>query len=204
MEKVCIYARVSREDQNLDNQILRLKEYSKVRDFDIVQVYTDKASGKNTNRTGFKKMLADLETNPLEIKAVMIFKLDRIGRSLSDLIKIAQWLNEHKIELVSVTDNIDTTTSSGRLFYHIIGSIAEYEREIIVERTQAGLDRAKSEGKTLGRPSADISLAEIKRLQAEGLAITKIARRYGVSRTTIYNKINESETKKMEPGNNAG
>ncbi|EHQ36431.1 recombinase family protein [Methanoplanus limicola] len=191
-EKVCIYARVSTDDQNLDNQIIKLKEYAQVKDFDIVQVYTDKASGKNTNRTGFQQMLKDLEKNPLEIRAVMIYKLDRIGRSLSDLIKIAQWLADHNIGLVSVTDNIDTTTPSGRLFYHIIGSIAEYEREIIIERTKAGLDRARAEGKRVGRPEADISTADIKRLQAEGVPISKIAKRYGVSRTTIYNKLNEN------------
>lgn len=194
---ICLYIRVSTEDQKLENQILKLKDYARVRDFRIVNVYQDKASGKNTERPGFQKMLKDLETNPQGVAGVLIYKLDRIGRSLQDLIRISKWLSNKNINLISMTDNIDTTSPAGRLYFHIVGSFAEYERDIIIERTKAGLDRARAEGKTFGAPRKKISINEILRLRAEGVPVSKIAKNMGVSRATIYKNL-EWHDDKME------
>src|SRR5690606_2333800 len=133
---------------------------AKLKDLDIVNIYSDHATGKNVERVGFQDMIEHLKTNPLGVEAVMIYKLDRMGRSLHDLIEISNWLHDNNIGLISITDSIDTTSSAGRLFFHMVGAIAEYERELILERTSAGLARKKAAGFKLGRPVKKLPMDE--------------------------------------------
>lgn len=187
------YARVSTRDQNLDTQVSQIKRLCEFRGFNLINIYEETASGKNTDRSAFQQMLKDLSVNPHGVEAVIVYKLDRIGRSLSDLMKTIQWFKEQGIGLVFIADSIDTTTPQGRLFFHITGAFSEYEREIIIERTRAGMQRAKAEGVKMGQPRKSIDIEETKRLIASGVPISRIAKKYGVSRHTVYRRLTEAE-----------
>ena len=187
--KVYAYARVSTPQQSLEIQIDQIKKYCDYRKLEIMQLYQDHASGKNTDRPGYTRMIEDLQSNPLGIEAIIIYKLDRIGRSLIDLINIANALKNKNIGLISISDSIDTTTKEGRLFFYMMGSLAEYERELIMERTSLGLAAAKAKGKRLGPPIKSVPKEEIDKLIALGVSKSEIARKFGVHRTTIYNKM---------------
>lgn len=189
--KIYGYARVSTREQKLDIQIDSIIQYCKFRTIEPVKLFSDTATGKNTDRPEYQKMIEDLKTNPLNIDAIVVHKLDRIGRSLLDLINLTKWLDEQKIGLISITNNIDTTTKEGRLFFYIMGALGEYERELIIERTQAGRERAIAEGKKMGRPEIKVPVDEIKQLMAEGFSKSAIARKFRVHRTTIYEKLKE-------------
>ena len=190
---VIAYARVSSATQELDVQIGELKKYCDYKGDRIVKMFTDKASGKNLDRRGFQEMVNLLDKNTLGIKAIVIYKLDRIGRSLSDLIRIVEWLKTKDIELVSISDNIDTTTSQGCLFFQLIGAIAEYERKLINERTELGRREALASGTKFGRPRKDIPLNDIRKDLAMGLSKAFVAKKYGIKRSTLYVKLNEDK-----------
>jgi len=183
------YARVSTQGQDLKLQLKQIKDYADLRGIELVGIFQDKASGKDVDRIDFQKMIRILDVNPLGAQALIITKLDRIGRSLPDLIKTTDWLEKKQIGLISITNSIDTTTKEGKLFFYIMGALGEYERELIMERTQAGRDEAIRKGIKMGRPTINISVDEIKRLIAEGVSKSEIARRFGVHRTTIYDKL---------------
>ena len=187
--KVYAYARVSTPQQSLEIQIDQIQKYCDFRKLEIMQFYQDHASGKNTDRPGYTQMIEDIQSNPLGIEAIVIYKLDRIGRSLIDLINIANTLKNKNIGLISISNSIDTTTKEGRLFFYIMGSLAEYERELIMERTSLGLAAAKAKGVRLGPPIKSIPKEEIDKLLALGVSKSEIARKFGVHRTTIYNKM---------------
>lgn len=189
MIKAYGYARVSTQGQDIELQIKQIKEYAMFRDIELVRLFQDKASGKDLNRQDFNRMIETLETNPLDVNAVIITKLDRMGRSLLDLINTTKWMDDKKIGLISITNSIDTTTKEGRLFFYIMGALGEYERELIMERTQAGREEAIKNGVKMGRPTVDINIEEIKRKMAQGVPKTKIADDLGVHRSTLYERL---------------
>jgi DNA invertase Pin-like site-specific DNA recombinase len=190
MSVIC-YARVSSLTQDLDLQTSELKKFCDYRSYTIARMFTDKASGKNLERTGFQDMINLLDKNTMDIKAVVIYKLDRIGRSLTDLLRIVEYLKAKNIQLISITDNIDTTTAQGVLFFQLIGAFAEYERKLINERTSAGLAEAKANGVKFGRPEKIIPMDAIDKDIAMGLSKSAICRKYGTKRSTLYMKLNE-------------
>lgn len=152
MEKkeVVLYARTSTQEQNTDTQILTLRDYCKRMEYNITDEYIDNGfSGKNTQRPQFERLLDDMRQG--KIKTIIVYKLDRIGRSLKHLLNLFEEFENKKIDFVSITQNIDTSTPTGKFFFTILGAVAEFERETIVERIRTGLDRAKKEGKLLGR-----------------------------------------------------
>jgi len=183
------YARVSTQGQDLEIQLKQIKDYAGFREIELVGIFQDKASGKDINRDDFKRMLKTLESNPQGVGAIIVSKLDRMGRSLLDLINTTKWLEAQQIGLISITNSIDTTTKEGRLFFYIMGALGEYERELIMERTQIGRDAAIAAGKKMGKPAKNISIDEINRLLAEGVSKSEIARKMNVHRTTIYSRI---------------
>lgn len=189
MMKAYGYARVSTHGQDLELQLKQIKEYAGFREIELVGIFQDKASGKNINREDFERMIKTLESNPQGVNAIIITKLDRVGRSLLNLINTAKWLESQQIGLISITNSIDTTTKEGRLFFYIMGALGEYERELIMERTQAGRNEAIKNGVKMGKPAKNISVDEIKRLMAEGVPKSEIARKLGVHRTTIYDRL---------------
>jgi len=150
--KIGIYVRCSTNDQNTDTQLLALRDYCQRNEYQVVKEYTDNGiSGAKNSRPAFNKMLADIRAG--KISCVLVYKLDRIGRSLQHLLNLFEEFDSRGIEFISLTQNINTSTPEGKMFLRMLMVLAEYERELIVSRVKAGLERAKKEGKTLGRPN---------------------------------------------------
>lgn len=173
------YARVSTREQNLDAQIDALTQAGAEKIFD------EKVSGKSRQRPELEKLLEQLR----EGDVVVVTKYDRLARSLPDLLAIVGAIREHGAGFRSLGEDIDTTTPSGRLVFHVFASIAEFERERIVERTHEGLTAARKRGRVGGRPKAlsDEARHEIIRMRdQEHRSVSEIARAFKVSRSTIY------------------
>ena len=143
--RVAIYCRVSTEEQDPEHQINELKSYSYDHRFNIVKTYVDVISGAKDSRPQFNELMFDSRKAIFDV--VIVSKLDRLGRSLKHLINVVEELYKNNIDFVCVTQNIDTTTPAGKLTFHILGAVAEFERELISERTKQGLKKAKNVGK---------------------------------------------------------
>lgn len=149
--KTAIYVRVSTKDQTTLNQELILKEYCKRHEYKIYKIYRDEGvSGSKTSRRGLDLMLQDMRQKYFDV--VIVWKLDRLGRSVQHLLQILEELKNKKVRLICTDMNIDTHSPQGKFFFTVIGAFAELEREIIRERINAGLSRARKQGKRLGRP----------------------------------------------------
>jgi putative DNA-invertase from lambdoid prophage Rac len=151
--KAAIYARVSTKEQSVESQLLPVRDYCLRNNFSVHTEYKDEGvSGAKDSRPELDRMLRDMRKG--EFEAVMVYKLDRLGRSLSHLLVLLSEFRNRKIRLISVSDNLDTVNDNpmSRAFWQLLGVFAEFERELIKERVQAGLERAKKEGKVLGRP----------------------------------------------------
>jgi DNA invertase Pin-like site-specific DNA recombinase len=187
------YVRVSTRSQNYDEQVEQIKKYCRFKDYNLVFVYEDKVSGKTMNRSGYQDMISVLETNPQQIGVIVATKLDRIGRTLLDLINFSMWCKEKKIDLVFTQSNIDTTTPEGRMFFYNMGAFAEYERERIAERTSEGRARYIKSGGKLGRHEKQVNIDLAKHMIAEGVPKAEIARRLKIDRSTLYKRLEEKE-----------
>jgi DNA invertase Pin-like site-specific DNA recombinase len=189
------YARVSIQDQKLELQLDNLKSYG------CEIVFKEKVSGKNKPRPQLEKMIDQLRSGDV----VVVWKLDRLGRSLRDLIDLVSAFREKGVEFVSLKDGIDTGTATGRFTFNIFASLAEFEREIIRERTMAGLKAARSRGRKGGRPAglskeALATAKNAKILYESGeRTVKEIAESLEISRATCYRYIDtvrEMEKKK--------
>ncbi|MEP1781632.1 recombinase family protein [Reichenbachiella sp.] len=175
------YARVSTQDQKLELQIAELEKYG------CEKLYKEKKSAIK-ERPELDKMLAHLRSGD----AVVVWKLDRLGRSLRHLIDLVALFKEKKVDFISLNDNIDTTTIQGRLIFNIFASFAEFERELISERTKAGLKAAREKGRVGGRKPGLTDAAKTKAWAAHHLAqqaelsATDIIKQLGVSKATYY------------------
>lgn len=182
--KVAIYVRVSTKEQTTENQLEPLKEYCLRNKFEIFKIYNDIGeSGSKESRPQFNEMIADLRKG--KFKAIAVWKLDRIGRSLQHLLSLFTEFNKRGIEFISLTQNIDTTTPEGRMFLRMLMIMSEYERELIINRVNAGLDRAKRQGKNLGRPKNKINKFAIIKLRKEGKSLRKIASELDLSLAAV-------------------
>ena len=176
------YARISTKDQSLAMQVEALKKAG------CDQVHEEIASGANTARP----VLDEIMRNIREDDTLVIWKLDRLGRNLAHLIKLAITLMDKKIGLISLNDPIDTSTAQGRMIFGIFASLAEFERELIRERTEAGLKSARARGRIGGRPKGLSYAAKEKAVIAEALykdgsiSVKKIAEQLDISKTTLY------------------
>ena len=172
------YARVSTTDQNLSLQKDALQKAG------CERIYEDQISGTKENRPGLQKALEMLREND----TLVVWKLDRLGRSVKSLITLVSDLNSKNIQFKSITDSIDTSTPSGRFFFHVMASLAQMERELIVERTKAGLDAAKKLGRVGGRKRvmSESKLSSAKRLLEAGALPKDVAKDLGVSLATLY------------------
>lgn len=176
------YARVSTQDQDPALQLDALKAAG------CEKVFTEKASGAQRERPQLQAALDYMR----EGDTLVIWKLDRLARSLKQLIETVEGLAARGIGLRSLTEAIDTTTSGGKLIFHIFGALAEFERGVIRERTRAGLDAARARGRTGGRPSAlsPDDLAAAKALLCDpDITVEQVARRLGVVPSTLYRHI---------------
>ncbi len=176
------YARVSTQDQTLNLQKDALKKLG------CIKIFTDTASGAKAERTGLNEALDYVREGDI----LVVWRLDRLGRSLKHLIETITELNNRKIGFKSIQENIDTTTSGGKLVFHIFGALAEFERDIIRERTNAGLLAARARGRKGGRPKP---LTGKKTAMAQALyndknnTIDDICKTLNISRATLYRYI---------------
>lgn len=178
--KVAIYTRVSTKDQKLENQKNVLLEYAEKRDFDIFRIYEDIASGAKDNREQLEQLLDDAHKKKFDV--ILVWRFDRFARSTSFLIQRLEDFRQLGIDFISYQENIDTSTPTGKVMFTMISAFAEFEREIIRERVKAGLERARREGKKLGRPEiSEATKAKVLKLKEKGLSIREIAKRSGVS-----------------------
>ena len=147
--KTAIYVRVSKLEQNLDNQLISLREYCQRNEHEIVGEYSDKISGTKSSRPQLDEMLKDMRAKKFD--AIICWKFDRMGRSTTHLLQVLEEMNNKGIRLIATSQNIDTDTPMGKFFFTILSGFAEMEREMLIDRINLGLDRAKAEGKLLGR-----------------------------------------------------
>lgn len=176
------YARVSTDDQHLDLQRDALKQAG----CDVI--YEEKASGKNTSRPELDQCGKALRSGD----TLVVWRLDRLGRSLPDLVKIVAGLENRGVHFESLTEKIETGSAAGKLQFHVFAALAEFERALIRERTQAGLAAARARGRAGGRkPKLDEKqVREIKALLRDpDIRVAEVARQYGVSRTTLYKHV---------------
>ena len=176
------YARVSTQEQNPKAQIDALEAAG------CERIFTEKASGAQRDRPELKAAVDYMRPED----TLVVWKLDRLARSLKQLIETVEGLGEQDIGLRSLTEQIDTTSTGGRLVFHIFGALAEFERAIIRERTMAGLEAARSQGRVGGRPPAlsEKDLAAARALMSNPeITVAEIARRLGVHPSTLYRAI---------------
>ena len=173
------YARVSTLEQNLDLQIDALKKSG------CSHIFEEKASGKNANRPELQLCIKSLRPEDV----LVVWRMDRLGRSLKDLISIVSGLESNKVGFESLTEKIDTMSATGKLVFHFFGAMAEFERNLTRERTMAGLSAARARGRVGGRKPAlsenDIVIAKAM-LADKSISVTEVAKRLKVGRTTIY------------------
>ena len=172
------YARVSTQDQNLDLQIDALSKAG------CEKVFEDKVSGTRAERPGLTRTLELLRTGD----TLVIWKLDRLGRSVKQLVDLVAGLQKQGVQLKSLTDAIDTGTPSGRFFFDVMASLAEMERELTIERTRAGLEIARQLGRKGGRKRlmTDSKILSAKKLLASGVPPLDVTKNLGVSVPTLY------------------
>lgn len=174
--KVAIYARVSTCDQNPEAQLLQLREYAAARNFSVHREYVDQVTGaveKRKRHTAYDELLSDARM--LKFRCVLVWKFDRFARSLPALLDALQTFQALGIDFISATQAIDTTTPMGRLFFSMVGAFAEFERELIAERSRMGIESARRKGVVFGRPRDPDVEARIRRLKERGVGIRAIA-----------------------------
>ena len=179
------YARVSTLDQNLDLQLSALEEAG------CEKLYQDQISGTKANRPGLTMALEVLRKND----TLVVWKLDRLGRTVKGLIDLVNLLHQKEIHFKSITDNVDTSTPAGRFFFHVMASLAQMERELLAERTKAGLAAAKAKGRVGGRKRkmTQSKIESAKQLLASGSLPRDVAQNLGISVPTLYRWIPASE-----------
>lgn len=179
------YCRVSGQEQSLDLQEDSLKELG------CKKFFREKASGANTERPELKNAIEFCR----EGDTLCVWRLDRVGRSTKHLIEVITLLNERGIQFKSVNENIDTSTSTGKLIFHLFASLAEFERDLIRERTIAGLKSAKERGRLGGRPKLidNNLLDQIQRMYSSGIRVKSISNQLKISVPTIYRYLNKEK-----------
>lgn len=181
--KVALYVRVSTQDQSCELQKRELETYSTARGWQIHSTYEDHGvSGTSTKRPMLKALMTDARSRKFDI--LVCWKLDRFARSLKDLLTMLQDLSDLGIAFISLKDQIDMTTASGRLMMQMIGAFGEFEAALIRERVRAGLANAKAKGKSLGRPKTRDDVA-IRALRDRGYSIRKIAKNLSISKGAV-------------------
>ena len=187
--RVGLYARVSTlNGQSPEMQLGELREYAARRGWKILGEYIDWGiSGAQQSRPELNRLMADVHQR--KVDAVLVWKIDRFGRSLKHLVNSLADLSAYGVAFISLRDNLDLSTPSGRLMFQVVGAMAEFERSLIQERVRAGLRNAKLKGKILGRPRRIVSSDEMTRLRAQGASFREIAKAVGASPGTVRTRL---------------
>ncbi len=188
MEKTAIYMRVSTSLQTTDNQLVALQDYATRMNYEITSIYKDEGiSGiKNkSQRPALNEMMKDGVKG--KFTQILIYDISRLGRSLKDLVNILNDFNQSKVRLIFIQNGIDTSNSTGQMMFQLLGVFAEWERQTIVDRVNAGLVRARQAGKKLGRPSTinDSVISAVKLLRNQNIGIRKISSQLRIGVGTV-------------------
>jgi putative DNA-invertase from lambdoid prophage Rac len=192
--RAAIYARVSTADQNCEMQLRELREYSQRRGWQVAGEYVDTGwSGAKASRPQLDRLMQDASKRGFD--AVLVYKLDRFGRSVRNCLDGIEALRAHGVRFLAVSQNIDTDESNptSRLMLHILAAVAEFEREMIRERVCAGVKNARQKGKRLGRPKAVFDRQRAVELRQQGRSFPEIARELGVGVGTIARTLSASD-----------
>jgi len=189
--RVAIYARVSTSDQSTESQLLDLRRYVRERGWTLFKEFCDNGiSGTTDSRPALNELMNDAKKRRFD--AVLVWRFDRFARSTKHLILALEEFRGLGIDFVSYQENIDTSSPLGSAIFTIISAVAQLERDIIAERVKAGLRRARENGKKLGRPRVAVNVEKIQRLRSQGLSLRAIAKKIGVSRTTVSDLLSSS------------
>ena len=182
--RVAIYARVSTGEQTTDNQVIKLKKVAERNGWEVEAIYADTISGAKSKRPELDKLMQSVMRKEIDI--VMVWSVDRLGRSLQHLITLLSDIHSKDVALYLHQQGIDTTSPAGKAMFQMMGVFAEFERAMIQERVKAGLSRAKAQGKTLGRPKVTKNVEKaVLSAREEGTGKRKIARQLGIGVSTV-------------------
>src|SRR5467141_1298447 len=172
-----LYSRVSTEVQNTEGQETEMREYAKHRGWDVTRIYRDKMSGTKASRPALDELMTDASKRKMDI--VLVWRFDRFARSVSHLLQALESFRTVGIEFASISEQVDTSTPTGKMTFTVLGAVAELERSLIVERVRMGLRNARQKGKTLGRPRKVVDAARIAALRSQGASWRDIGRAIG-------------------------
>jgi DNA invertase Pin-like site-specific DNA recombinase len=196
MKRCVLYSRVSTEKQQCLNQIIEMTEYTKRSDLQIVKTYQDESTSSKkeiSKRTQLSQMLSDANLKKFDV--LIVSSIDRLARNTKECIEIVNHLNELQIDIIFLRESVDTRTSIGKMIFHVFSSLAEYEREMIRSRIMIGLNRAREQGKKLGRKTKvnDSLCSAVKLLREQNLSIKKISTelKIGIGTTMKILEINQ-------------
>ena len=184
---VAIYTRVSTEEQSTDMQLSDLKKFAKQKGYINCKEYSDVGySGSKDNRPQLNELMSDVRAGKINI--ILVWRFDRFSRSLRHLVNTLYDLDQLGVEFISLKENLDTSTSVGRLQFAIISAMTEFERDLIRERVIAGIERAKEKGIKLGRPTLMVNeiIEMVKALREQKLSMREIGRQAGISLTLVF------------------
>ena len=196
--KVAIYARVSTTNHGQDAglQTREQRQFAEARGWHIADEYIDTGiSGAKDARPELNRLMADAHKRRFDV--VCVWKFDRFARSVSHLLRALETFNALGIAFVSLSEQMDTTTPTGKMVFTVLGAVAELERSLIAERVRAGLRNARAKGKRLGRPPAVLDAARIARLRAQGRSIREIAEELRCSRSLVHKTLANDEASRV-------
>jgi DNA invertase Pin-like site-specific DNA recombinase len=203
--RTAIYCRVSGDGQTVDNQLLELRTYVTARHWNVTGEFLDQGiSGSKDRRPALDRLMAEARRGRLD--AICVWSLDRFGRSLAHVVTTVQELHERGVAFVSLKEGLDLSTAAGRLQLHILSALGEFERARLIERTKAGLARARTQGKKLGRPARVLSGDDVERTAT--LSVRDAARTLRTSPSTIVRSRRvllktSSESADLRPSNSS-
>ena len=190
-QAVCaLYMRVSTRNhgQTTDTQAIPLRQYAERRGFDVVEYRDEGVSGAKDRRPALDRLMKDARARKIDI--VLVFKFDRFGRSTQHLVRSLEEFRALGIEFISLTDSVDTSTPAGKAMFGMLAVFAEFEKNLIVERVNSGLDRARKQGKQLGRRRVVVDREKVRELYKAGQSTRMIAAAMGLTKSTVFNIVN--------------
>ncbi|WP_083632472.1 recombinase family protein [Domibacillus antri] len=189
MARIIGYARVSTDEQNLDMQQHAIEKYAQEQKMELI-MYIEKISSRKTDRSELKNAMKAVAKGD----RFVVYKLDRLARSTKELYQLTDEMKNRGIDFVSINDSFDTTTPTGRAMFGMLAVFAEFERDIIQQRTKAGLEAARKRGRLGGRPAIEEKTKRhIVTLFQSGESVNDIAKEYGIGRSTVYKILSQSE-----------
>ncbi len=196
MKKAALYGRISTPEQHIETQLYDLRKLAVQRGFEVVKEYCDRGiSGSKAKRPGLDSMMADARRG--EFSVVLVAAFDRIARSTKNFLEIVDELHALNVDFLSGREAIDTSGPMGRMFLTMVGSIAELERSLIVERIKAGMRRAKIEGRRLGRAPLDVDRIALVRDRLAGMSLTDVATKYRISRASVVRVVRDAKQRQV-------